>query len=268
MSEIFAESEREGQPVALDIDKAIENLSDDKVEKTSSESQSEKKQVDKEPSQKGESEKSNTSEEKVPFHKHPRWIKQQSDYKKAQDRIAELESKGSANSNVEVKAEELPDWWKKAYGDKHESVESYKNYLNATQAERKQLTEQIKQDILKGFESEKNEEQSGEEYVNTQLDEMADEGLKFNRNELLKFMVDFQDEYGPGSLLDPQGNYDFRKSLELKNKMQPAKVDETLNERKKLAGETMRSKVKTGDSSTIPKVSIRNLRRGNWRDAE
>jgi len=110
--------------------------------------------------------------------------------------------------------------------------------------------------------------QQGEEYVNTQISEMTDEGLKFDRNTLLKFMVDFQKDYGAGALLDSEGNYDFRKSLTLMEKMQPKEPDPSVAVKKQLASQGSRGKAATQRAPGVPVLSRNALRRGNWRDAE
>jgi len=269
---IFDEVPSEGNQ--LDIDKSFERLeTKDKGDKTSSDSQPEKKEAVKEPSQKGEqkvddkSNPDNTSAEKLPFHQHPRWKKTQETLKEYEKRVAEFEKqieelkKGNKSETV------LPEWWKTRYGDTPEAKKSYENYVAATQAERERIKEEIAKDLENKTQTEAKNQQEAQEYVDTQLAEMKDEGLKFERNELLKFMVDFQKEYGAGSLLDAEGNYDFRKSLTLMQKLQPKQPDTTKETQKKIGADIMRSKVKASSNNNIPSISRKALR-GNWRDAE
>ena len=96
-------------------------------------------------------------------------------------------------------------------------------------------------EIDKRTQSESQQAQDAEEYVDTQLAEMADEGMKFDRNKLLKFMVDFQGEYGPGSLLDTEGKFDFRKSLKLMEQLQPEPAEDKTVQ-KQLASQAGRAK--------------------------
>jgi len=266
---IFDGVESEGN--ALDIDKSFERLENNKGDKTSSESSPEKKETVKEPSQKGEQKAAdkpktdNTPAEQLPFHKHPRWIKTQETLKEYEKRVVDYD-KRIAELEKGKSETVLPDWWKTRYGDKPESVKSYENYAAATKAERERIKEEVIKDIENKSSNETKSQQEADEYVNTQLAEMKDEGLTFERNELLKFMVDFQKEYGPGSLLDAQGNYDFRKSLTLMQKMQPKAPDASKEAQKKIGADIMRSKVKASSNSSIPSISRKALR-GNWRDA-
>ena len=159
----------------------------------------------------------------------------------------------------------MPDWWKNQYGNTPESKARFEKVVQDG-GELQWLKQQLKDELKAETTAEANVSKAGEEYVETQLSEMTAEGLKFERNSLLKFMVDFQEEFGPGSLLDTEGNYDFRKSLALMERLQPADADESTETKKQLAGQAGRSKSPAQSASKIPVVSRRNLRRG-WRDA-
>lgn len=270
---IFDEVQSEGN--SLDIDKSFERLeTKNKEDKTSSESSTGKKEVVKDPSQKGEQKEAvkpttdNTSTEDKPlaFHQHPRWIKNQQMIKDYEKRVADYDKRIAELEKGNKEDTKLPDWWKTRYGETPESKKSYENYATATAAERERIKEEVIKDIDNRSTTETKRQQEADEYVNTQLAEMKDEGIVFERNELLKFMVDFQKEYGSGSLLDTDGNYDFRKSLGLMQKMQPKQPDISKEVQKKVGADIMRSKVKTSSNSTIPSISRKALR-SNWRDA-
>jgi hypothetical protein len=250
--EVFADAKSEGAP--LEINATFDRL-DAKGDK-SSESQTGMK-TDK-PSQGG----GNTPEAKTePFHKHPRWIQTQKELKETREKIAKLESERTQNQPAA-----LPDWWKKQYGDTPESKQRYEAVVQKD-GELDWIKSQVLESIKSEQQAQSSQKKTGEEYVNTQIQEMTDEGLKFERNALLKFMVDFQKEYGAGGLLDDEGNYDFRKSLTLMNRMQPQESKEDSTVRKQLAS-VGRGKANSARSSNIPVVSRNALRRGNWRDAE
>ena len=249
--DVFADAKSEGAP--LEINAALDRYSA-KEDKTASESQPEKKETDK-PSQKGE----NTPVEQTPFHKHPRWIQTQRELKELREETARLKAERTQSQPVTV-----PDWWKKQYGDTTESKQRYASVVQKD-GELDWIKSQILESIKSEQQAETSQTQAGEEYVNTQIQEMADEGLKFDKNVLLKFMVDFQKDYGAGGLLDAEGNYDFRKSLTLMNRMQPEVKEPDV--RKQLAS-VGRGKANSAQSSGIPVVSRNALRRGTWRDAD
>lgn len=268
MPEPIADVKSEGQ--SLEIDKSFERLADNKEDKTSPESQPEKKETVKEPTQKGEPKaeklKDNASDDKTPFHKHPRWIKTQETLKDYEKRLADYETKMKEFEKKNV-SEVLPDWWKSKYGETPESRKGYSDYVVATQAERDRIKDEIRNELKTDSEKQSNSQKEADEYVNVQMAEMRDEGLDFERNELLKFMVDFQKEFGPGSLLDDKGNYDFRKSLALMQKMSPKAPDASIEAKKKIGADVMRSKVRTPVNTSVPSISRKALR-GSWRDAD
>lgn len=260
--EVFANVPSEGN--SLDIDKAFERLEEKEQGGSPSESQPEKKEVS--PAPQGDEKDSTVGEEKpLPFHKHPRWIKTQESLAQYEKRLAEYEEK-IANLEKSSKTIELPQWWKDSYGDTDESKKRFTEYETATQAERDRIKQEVKEDLQREVQQEQTTSTQGEEYVETQLAEMTEEGLKFDRNSLLKFMVDFQEEFGEGSLLDKDGNYDFRKALAMKERMTPKEVDDSTSTKKALAGQASKSKASSQSSSKVPVVSRRTLNRG-WREA-
>lgn len=250
--EIFADVPSEGN--TLDINKAFDRL-DAKETATPSESQPENKGA-----QQASQPADNTVADKPePFHKHPRWIKTQTELKETREKLEKLESERAQGQPITI-----PDWWKSQNGDTPESKERYEAVLKG---ELPWLKDQILQEIRNEQQQEQQQTKQGEEYVETQLTEMKDEGAAFERNALLKFMVDFQEEYGAGALLDADGNYDFRKSLKLMNQLQPTEPqDKTIQ--KQLAGQSGRAKATMTSSQGIPVVNTNRLRRGGWRDAD
>jgi hypothetical protein len=253
MADIFADVPSEG--ATLDIDKAFERL-ETKGDKTSSESQPEKKETDK-PSQKGD----NTSAQPTPFHKHPRWIQTQRELKELREETARLKTQGTNQQQLPV-----PKWWGKLPNETDEQAIARFHRTTEKDGELDWIKSQVLESIKSEQQAEQGQAKAGEEYVNTQLAELADEGLKFEKNALLKFMVDFQAEYGAGALLDTEGNYDFRKSLALMEKMQPETQEP--NTAKQVAMRGGRGKPNSQSASKIPVLSRNALRRGNWRDAD
>lgn len=248
--ELFADVKSEG--ATLDIDKSLERV-DTKGEQ-SSESQSETNTA----SASRKADESTSSEEKTPFHKHPRWIKTQQELKEMREKVAQFESSKPSTP-------ELPAWWKNQYGDTKESLERYQA-VTQKDGELDWIKQSVLSEIDNRTKTDTTQMSEANEYVDTQISEMTDEGLKFDRNSLLKFMVDFQKEFGAGSLLDQEGNYDFRKALSMKNRMQPEEVEDA-STKKQLASQASKSKASSGTSSQIPVVSAKALRKGGWRDA-
>lgn len=237
----------------LEIDQALDRLS---AKENSSGSQPKTPNMDK-PSQEG---LSTPDVKPEPFHKHPRWIQTQKELKETREKLAAFEA-----SRNQTQPTELPAWWKQQYGETEDSKQRYQAVI-----QKDGELDWIKQNILNEIEQRSQNEQTsikqGEDYVSTQIQEMQDEDLKFERNALLKFMVDFQAEFGSGALLDSEGNYDFRKSLTLMEKLHPEGT--TPNIQKQIASLGSRGKVSAERQGTIPVVTRRSLSKGNWRDAE
>ena len=107
--DIFADVKQETEPLDTDI-----------VEKTTPESQPENKQTEK-PSQKGENTSDESEEDKLPFHRHPRWIAQRKRLEADEAELKELrEFREKAEPFLKEKEStevKLPDWWSSAYGD-------------------------------------------------------------------------------------------------------------------------------------------------------
>ncbi len=267
-NELIADAENEGDAVEQDnaFDQALANVDKQgEGENTSSESQTGNKQADK-PSQEGD----NTPAEQIPFHKHPRWIAMNQKNKELSEKLTEFEQKikdvEPLLAQRQATSEPLPEWWKNAYGDTQESKDAYRTYQDNTRAERDRIKSEIFEEIQKLQESEVAEEKNATAYINGEIAEMKADGDEFETNELMRFIVEFQNEYGAGSLLDDQGNYDLRKALRLMNQFQPPEEDNSNETRKRLASNTINSKG-SSQQEEVPKVSRRSLR-GSWRDIE
>lgn len=255
MSDVFANVPSEG--ATLEIDAALDRLSA-KEDKTSSESQTENKETEK-PSQEG---KKTPVQDNIPFHKHPRWQKTQQELKELREETALLKADRVMGQPITV-----PDWWKKQYGDTPESKARYESVVQKD-GELDWIKKQVLEEVENRSKTEQQTISAGEEYVSSQISEMNEEGLKFEKNSLLKFMVDFQTQFGSGALLGEDGNYDFRKSLTLMERMQPKEIDASNTVRKQVAALGGRGKGVAPQSSSIPVLSRNMLRRGNWRDAD
>ncbi len=262
---IFADAKPEGDA----IENAMENIAEQgKADKTAPESQPEKKEMVKEPPKEGEPEKDNTPPENIPFHKHPRWIALNKKNKELEEKYSTLEQKLADVEPLLKQPERLPDWWARRYGETEESQKAYREYQENTQQERERIKEEVLTAIRADRENDEKEEVNAKEVIDGQIEEMKDEGLEFETQELMKFIVDFQEKYGAGSLLDAEGNYDLRKSLELMHQLQPKAEDNSAETRRRVASNIIRSKVAPTRTSEIPVVKPGILRRGSWRDAE
>ena len=253
MAELFAEVKSEGN--ALDIDKAFERL------ETKGEAPSESR-TEKEGEATGGENKEEKNTQEAPK-ESARWAQMRRDIAEAKKEAAAAKAEAAAIKNAS-KEVTLPAWWTKQYGDTPESKERYQ-LVTQKDGELDWIKQSILGELDQRSQQEQAQTQEGEQYVDSQLAEMSDEGLKFERNSLLKFMVDFQEEFGAGSLLDAEGNYDFRKSLKLMERFEADEADTSVDTKKQLASQANRSKSSTPNPSKVPVVTRKDLKKG-WRE--
>lgn len=266
---IFAEAQQEGN--AVDI--ALGNIDEkSKAEKTASGSQPETNKTVKEPSQEGNNTLVVKKDE--PPKESWRWMKMRktntelkTQVESLNKRLQDLEPKINQMQS-QVQTERLPDWWARRYGETPESQQAYREYQDTTKQERDRIKEEVLNAIKSEQENNKTEEKNAKDSIDSQIEEMKAEDLEFETQELMKFIVDFQNKYGAGSLLDADGNYDLRKSLDLMKSLQPKVVDNSTEVKKKVASNAIRGKVVPTKAQGIPIVKMNSLRNGSWRDAE
>lgn len=266
MSNIFAEVGTEGKTVESFIDTKVETPAD----KPATESQPEKKEKVTEPPQRGEQKKEtstdNTSDENIPFNKHPRFKSLINEVHDLKEKLAKQETPKETKVETVEQDVKLPDWWKQYYGEDDQSKTFYKGYLQQTQATQKELITTIKTQMVEEEKAQKQAVEEADKYLNTEVERLKSEGNQFEKNELFKFILDFEKDYGV-SLVKADGQYDLEKGLQLMQKLNPVKETST-DTKKKIASETMRSKANASPNSSIPTIS-RNIlsKRGSWRDA-
>lgn len=264
--DIIADVVKEGQPFDLDTKEVkAATAKDSKVETTTPESQTEKKQEGAEVKE-GEVKVPSEAKEE-PFHKNPRWnamrkrneaLEQElSDFRKWKEEVDPL------LKNISSSKSELPEWWKKAYGEEETSKKAYEDYLKNSDEYKQSIKREILDEIKATTESQTRARQEANSYVEESIEALKAEKGDFDKNELFKFMLDFEKEFFP--IVDEKGNYDFTKGYQLWKQMNP--VSDSTEAKKKIAADTMKSKVSVSNSN-IPVVSPKMLRRGaSWRDA-
>lgn len=252
--DLFEEVGEEGETTTLE----------DLGEKTSTESLTEKKTAD------VEKKEVITPDDKQPSEKERwRWMQMRKTNRELKERLESLskEVESVKTSKQEAtKVVELPKWWSDNYGNDEKSQQAYRTYQDNTNAEKARIKEEVLNEIRSEQQSEVKGSQEAQAFIDSELEDMKADGLEFETNELMKFIVDFQKEFGPGSLLDAKGNYDLRKSLNLMQRVQPPQEDKSVDIKKKVAGNLIKMKVGSKES-TIPSVSRNTLRKGSWRDA-
>jgi len=195
---------------------------------------------------------------KGPLHKHPRWVEREEDWKtrfneqekRQADEVRKLQeeidrklqealgNKGDDNSDTE-----LPDW----FGGDEQQFKAFNQYLGTlTEKARTEAVNEMKQKT----EQEQNAIDEATEYFNTQVQDLESDkslnpdGVKIDRNKLLKFVLD-------NELVDTQGRWNYKAGWQLMranvNKVKNDKIDE----KKKVAVATTTEK---GQEPVTPTV--------------
>ena len=173
-------------------------------------------------------------DDELPFHKHPRWkkvIEERNELREVtqrqEERLAALETAQQGRNDAPApKKIQIPDWFRESFGENDEAWAGFREYDAQRRAE-------MKAEVLQEQESVKaqavEESKKWDKWVDGQLDALEDEGLKFDRNRLLKVAND----YLPS---DSDGNIDFRKAYDILQKMEPSDAGDKAKAKKEAAG--------------------------------
>lgn len=255
--------------------------SNDQGKETPAESSPEPKPAETTPSQEGvkaeaKGEKVDPSEanipddnEKVPLNKNKRWKEIRQQNEALQKRIEEMQSAHSKELS-EIKSfiqngqkstkSEVPPAFKKIFGEGSEELwkEWQTLFPNGQPVDANDLKAQVLSDIRKEQAEQAEASKKQVEWVEGELSKLKEEGLKFDKNELLSIL----EKYTP---TDGNGMLDFRKGyelLELANKSKPANQRKEI--RKTLAANTSPQGVSEPVQSDV--VDMAKIRKANWRD--
>ena len=228
------------------IDQPVEEHEEEK-EKTPPASPAENKtEDDKKGSQPDEQQKDETaddskkSEEDVAvfqaFHKHPRWLaltQELQELREFREKVNPLLDRLGDRPNKTEETTEIPDWFTELFGDNQGAWKKYRAY-DAEQ--RKQLRTEIFEEMRSAENHKQQEEKKWDKWVDSEIQKLEDEGLKFNRNELLKIALD----YAPTGA---DGNVSLRKAyaiLEATKGEKKPELKQPAEEKKKIADQTMK----------------------------
>ena len=233
MEKMFADIPHEGGELSEDEEK-VENPSGSQPEKDEKESPSQKGEKEKvESDEKKDSKKpDNTSDEdedKIPFHKHPRFKELVQERNELREMVEELSNKVderfSEIKKESGKSEEIPAWFSRLYGD---DPGVYAEYAKADKERREEIKAEIREEFEEKRKKDEEEIEKNNKWVKESIQSLKDEGYKFEKNELLKIMVDYQPT-------DENGNLDFKKGLKLLEKLNEKGIDKKKEEKKKIA---------------------------------
>jgi hypothetical protein len=209
--------------------------------------------------------------ENIPFHKHPRWIERQRQFEKMEQELQELRPLKDEFEQIRAKVapteQEMPDWWKEAFGTDEASQQAFKKqveYQQKVEADLEQrLLTKVQERQAEQQRSQQEEVQKWESYIESEVQTLRDKGYTFNRNELLKVVEDFSK--------DGEGNFTghlfpFEKAYEILQ-LKKTVPDPTATARKTAAGLSSTG-TKTGSSGpSVPTLTeIRQRGWSGWRN--
>ena len=213
------------------------------------ESPTETTEADKEapPSDGAEPENNQNDTKPTPYHLDPRWQKIRSENEELRTTVQKMREDLEAKLASVPAAPRPPDEdFVKLFGEDPEAMRRWQNLQKKTADS---IKEELRAEMRHEAEAEQKILQESHRYVDESLEALEAEGKKFDRNELMKFMIDFKEKYG-ALPSDDADNIDFHKGYELMMEMKAREVavqKEKLDERKKLADFTTSPKTK-GDS--------------------
>lgn len=218
-----------------------------KTEETPSDSPTEKKEEGDKP------ETGDNTSEQVPFHKHPRWIereKELNDLKAREEATAKEIAELRAMQSRPTGQDAIPQWFEKLYGANQEAWVAYRDREKVREEEIEQrVIERQKQTQQQQVA----EQKKWEGWVDAEVARLQGEGKVFDRNKLLKVMVD----YGPTT----GDSFDFNKGYAIYEKLEAPDTEKS-QARKQLADQTTTST--RGEKPKKDYMTTADLRHKSW----
>lgn len=196
------------------------------------------------------------TEENIPFHKHPRWIERENELRilreRDEERARELEEIRSLTSKSQ-ESTNVPEWFKTLYGDNEVAWQQYSEH-------ERERTEEIERRVLERQEREKiekaQEAERWDKWVDAQLDTLEAEGHQFDRNKLMKTMLEFKPT-------DENNNFDFRAGLKIYQALERPEPNVKSEARKQLA-DTATASSNKGEAPRKTYMTQADLRNKSW----
>ena len=236
VKEFFDAIQQDGELVGQEKETPAESSTEQNQTETSPSSQGEQEQQEESVTSQPEVNTEN-EEEKVPFHKHPRFkalIEEKQQLKQTVEQLLplwdEVERMKSEIQQRGVKETptQIPSWFSNVFGD---NEYAYQEWQNHTQFEREQIKAELKKEFQEAAQQRVQEEQRWNNWVEENISSLKEQGHKFNQNELMKVMVDYKPT-------DDQGNLSFEKGYELYERLKSSNSSSS-KEKKDIASKSI-----------------------------
>jgi hypothetical protein len=195
----------------------------------------------------------NTPVKEVPFHENPRWQQRERELEELRAFKEEAEAKfQSLEKNITPSEVSIPRWFSTLYGENTEAWEAYQEHEGESR-------EQLKREVIESQKQEQyaaqQEEQKWLNWVEDGVQSLKSEGKVFDKNELLKAVLDY-------GFTDESGNYDFRKAYNYLEATKGTRPSPQTEAKKKIAD--ISSSGKGGESTQKDYLSQKDLRHKSW----
>jgi len=246
----------------------IDDIEKEEEEKeTPSESSTEEKQEDEEEKEETSEEvearekKEQEEEDALPFHKHPRFKalieernKEKEDketFKKELESLREdTESKFSEIKESQSQTTKIPEWFVESFG---ENEAAWAKYEEHSKSDRVDLKKEIMEEIKGESQKKEDDSKKWDEWIDTEIGALKDSGKTFEKNDLMKIMMDYKPS-------DEKGNLDFEKGYEIME-LKKAKDPKKSKARKEIVDDSGKS---SKDPESKPWKTPEDMRGVGW----
>lgn len=194
-------------------------------------------------------------QENVPFHKHPRWIERENELQELREsneatarELEELKAMRAVSSDSDI-----PDWFVELYGENETAWRKYNEHeqQRTQEIENRILTRQQQEAQQKAQETER-----WNKWVDDEIKRLEDEGHTFDRNKLIKTMLDY-------SPTDGDNNLDFNKGMSIYEALE-GKQDNKKSEARKAIADTATATSTKGEPTKKDYMTPAELRNRSW----
>lgn len=203
----------------------------------------------------------NTSDENVPFHKHPRWMEREEELKALREsneatarELAELKTIAEETSKRLPTDTSIPEWFKELYG---ENATAWAKYSEHDQKQREEIKREVIEEQQKAAQQTTQEAAKWNKWVDDEIQKLKAEGHQFDRNEFIKTMLDFRPT-------DETGSFDFKKGITIYEALKAKGEDPAKSHARKELADTMTKSSGSGDKALKDYQTSADLRHRSW----
>lgn len=195
-----------------------------------------------------------TPEKDVPFHKHPRWIEREKELEEVKARETQIsqelqELKDARSKPVDTS---IPEWFRELYGENKVAWEKY----SVREVEReKEIETRLIERQTQAVQEQQAEAQRWSKWVDDEITKLETEGNTFDRNKLIKTMLDYRPT-------DENNNFDFKAGLKIYQALEAQPDPAKAVARKELADKTTTSS--KGEPAKKDYLTAADLRHRSW----